>query len=115
MNCILISEIEKLGLNEVDLLALVTSTSYDVSFYANVDGRRIQSNTMVEEDLIDSATLTAFYEKVATIIRKDTSFDPDAMNIVQVGRNSEVSAFKMERNAHVYAIKKEWRNQVLNA
>ena len=39
MNSILISEIMKLGLNEVDLLALVTDTSYEVVFYANVGGR----------------------------------------------------------------------------
>lgn len=114
MNSILISEVANLGLNEVDLLALVTNTSYDVIFYANVDGRRIQSNAMAEEDLIDSAALQAFYEKIAKIIQTDASFDPSALNIVKVGRNCEVSASKKERNAHVYAIKKEWRNQVLN-
>lgn len=113
MNNILISEIEKLSLNEVDLLALVTDTSYDVSFYASVDGKRIQSNTMVEEGLIDSVILTAFYEKVATVIREDEGFDSSALNVVKVNRNSEVSMSKMERNTRVYAIKKEWRNLAL--
>jgi len=112
MNSILISEIEKLGLDGVDLLALVTDTSYDVTFYADVDGKRIQSNTMAEEGLLDSVKLMAFYEKVATAIREDEGFDPRALNVVKVNRNSEVSVSQMERNARVYAIKKEWRNEV---
>ena len=115
MNNMIISEIRKLGLGEVDLLALVTDTSYDVSFYANVDGKRIQSNTMVEEGLIDSVVLMAFYEKVATVIRMDEGFDPGALNVVKVNRNSEVSVSKMERNTRVYAIKKEWRNMAMNS
>ena len=115
MNNMIISEIRKLGLGEVDLLALVTDTSYDVSFYASVDGKRIQSNTMVEEGLIDSVVLMAFYEKVATVIRMDEGFDPGALNVVKVNRNSEVSVSKMERNTRVYAIKKEWRNMAMNS
>ena len=114
MNSILISEIEKLGLDGVDLLALVTDTSYDVTFYADVDGKRIQSNTMADEGLIDSVRLMVFYEKIATIIRAESSFDVSALNVVTVNRNFEVSISKMERNAHVYAIKKEWRNVAIN-
>lgn len=115
MNNMLISEIRKLGLTEVDLLALVTDTSYDVTFYADVDGKRIQSNTMAEEGLLDSVKLMAFYEKIATVIRTDSSFDANALNVVKVNRNSEVSMSRMERNAHVYAVKKEWRSVAINA
>ena len=115
MNGILISEIEKLGLDGVDLLALVTDTSYDVTFYADVDGKRIQSNTMAEEGLLDSVKLMAFYEKIATVIRAGSSFDASALNVVKVNRNSEVSMSRMERNAHVYAVKKEWRSVAINA
>ena len=115
MDSILISEIGKLGLNEVDLLALVTDTSYDVSFYANVDGKRIQSNTMAEEGLLDPVKLMAFYEKIAAVIRAASSFDASALNVVKVNRNSEVSISKMERNSRVYAIKKEWRNVAINS
>ena len=115
MNNMLISEIGKLGLNQVDLLALVTDTSYDVSFYADVDDKRIQSNTMAEEGLLDSVKLMAFYQKIATVIRADSSFDASALNVVKVNRNSEVSISKMERNSRVYAIKKEWRNVAINS
>jgi len=109
MNNKIISEIRELGLSEVDLLALVTDTSYDVVFYASVDGKRMQSNTMAEEGLLDTVKLMAFYGKVATAIREDEGFDPSSLNVVKVNRNSEVSMSKMERNTRVYAIKKEWR------
>jgi uncharacterized HAD superfamily protein len=114
MNNDLVSEIAELGLNEVDLLAVVTDTSYEVEFYASVDGKRMQSNAMAEEGLVDSNKLFAFYEKVATVIRAEASFDSGALNVVKVSRNGEVSMTKTARNAHIYAIQKEWRNQVLN-
>ena len=114
MNNNLVSEIAELGLNEVDLLALVTNTSYEVEFYASVDGKRMQSNAMAEDELVDSGNLLAFYERVAITIRADARFDSNALNVVKVNRDGEVSMTKTARNAHVYAIQKEWRKQVLN-
>lgn len=113
MNKLILSEVQGLGFTGIELLALVTNTSFDVVFYANVAGNFLQSNAMADQGLIDPVKLAAFYNRVATIIRSDANFDSTALNIVKVNRNNEVSVSTKERDSRVYAIKKEWRTAIL--
>ncbi len=113
MNKLILSEVQGLGFNGIELLALVTNTAFDVVFYANVAGNILQSNAMADQGLIDPVKLADFYNRVATIIRSDADFDSTALNIVKVNRNNEVSVSTKERDSRVYAIKKEWRATIL--
>ena len=42
-------KIEEKGLTDVELLALVTDSSYEVVFYANYNGKTRQSNDLAED------------------------------------------------------------------
>lgn len=112
MNNILM-EIAALGLANVKLLALVTDTSYDVVFYADVEGGMIQSNTLAEQGKVAPEKLAAFYEKIAECVRSDPSYDNSVMNVVKVDQDTGVTFSTKERDCRVYAVKKEWRNAVL--
>lgn len=109
----LVAVVEELGLKGVELLALVTQTSYDVVFYANVEGEKVQSNTLADQGGVDAILLADFYAKVAEIIRKDSAYDASKLNIVEVNPRCEVSVRKDAIDSRVYKIKKDWRSKVL--
>lgn len=108
----LFSEIDKLNLGKIDLLALVSKTSSEVVFYCDVNGKSIQSNNLIEEGLIDSVKLDTFYSSVTTIIRNDSKFKADKMNIVKINKNNDISFTYDETNCRIYGIKKEWKNNL---
>ena len=105
----LIDEINNLGLGNIELLALVTSTSYDVVFYATVNGKKYQSNALTEEGLFDILKMDNFYAQVASIIRNSADFDSNKMNIVSVSSASQIKWDYNERDCRVYQIKKNWK------
>ena len=47
-----ILKIEAKGLSDIELLALVTDTSYEVVFYAKYDGKMRQSNDLAEDGIL---------------------------------------------------------------
>lgn len=110
----LIDEIVKLNLGAIELLALVTSTSYEVVFYATVDGKKYQSNALTAEGLFDILKMDEFYSKVATIIRNASNFKSDSMNIVTVNSSATIKWVYAERNCRIYPIKKNWKNSFEN-
>lgn len=110
----LFTEIDNLGLNGVELLALVTGTSYDVVFYANVEGKMVQSNSLAGEGKIEMNHLADFYARVAEIIREDSAYDASALNVVKVDAQKNCSIDKEPINSRVYEIKKNWRLKVLS-
>ena len=110
----LIDEINNLGLGNIELLALVTSTSYDVVFYANINGKKYQSNALTEEGLFDILKMDEFYSKVATLVKNSPEFKDDGLNIVTVDASSTVKWEYAERNCRVYQKKKEWKNSLEN-
>lgn len=111
----LLAAIDDLGVKGVELLALVSDTSYDVVFYANVDGKKIQSNSLAENGAIELSRLADFYGKVAEIVRGDPTYDASALNVVSVDAQKHVSINKEAIDCRVYAIKKNWRAQVLGS
>ena len=110
----LIDEIVKLNLGSIELLALVTSTSYEVVFYATVNGKKYQSNALTAEGLFDILKMDEFYSKVATIIRNASNFKSDSMNIVTVNSSATIKWEYAERNCRIYPIKKNWKNSFEN-
>ena len=110
----LIDEIKNLGLGNLELLALVTSTSYDVVFYATINGKKYQSNALTEEGLFDILKIDKFYSNIATLIKNSSEFNEDSMNIVTVDASSDVKWEYAERNCRVYQIKKNWKSALFS-
>ena len=85
----IIAEIDKLNVGKIDLLAIVSKSSSEIVFYCDKNGRMIQSNNLIEEGLIDSVALDTFCSTITCIIRNDSKFREDKMNIVKVNRNNK--------------------------
>lgn len=109
-----IENLEKEGISNIDILALVTETSSEVVFYGEIQGRIYQSNNMIEENLIDSLKIENFYENIAKIIRNNEKFNNEKMNIIKINKEKIFELEIKEKDCKVYKIKKEWKNQILN-
>ena len=109
-----IENLEKKGISNIDMLALITKTSSEVIFYGEIQGKIYQSNNMVEENLIDSLEIETFYENITKIIKTDKEFREEKMNIIKVNREKVFSIEIEDNDCKVYRIKKEWRNGILN-
>ncbi len=108
----LIKSISSKGISSVKGLALVSDTSYEVIFYGIINGKTIQSNTMVEEDLIDSVFLDKIYNDIASCIKKTSDYDNNKLNIVEFNDNGIVSHKKENRDYSVYKVIKEWEKNI---
>lgn len=109
-----IENLEKKGISNIDMLALITKTSSEVIFYGEIQGKIYQSNNMVEENLIDLLEIETFYENITKIIKTDKEFREEKMNIIKVNRKKVFSIEIEDKDCKVYRIKKEWRNGILN-
>lgn len=107
-----IKKIEKIGIHNIDLLALVTDTSYEVVFYGIYNGERLQSNEMAEKGIIELDAVDSFYNKIAMIIRNGSSYDASKMNIIKCCNNGSIRISYNDKNCRVYRIKKEWKNSI---
>lgn len=102
-----IKEIEKKGISDVQLIALVSDTSSEVIFYGDVDGIRYQSNNMVEEGKADSDFVDGIYEDITALIRDDRIFDSSKMNIIKADADKCKVEYD-ERKCRTFRIIKEW-------
>ena len=109
-----IENLEKEGISDIDMLALITKTTSEIIFYGEIQGKIYQSNNMVEENLIDSLEIETFYENITKIIKTDKEFREEKMNIIIVNREKVFSREIEDKDCKVYRIKKEWRNGILN-
>ena len=109
-----IENLEKEGISNINMLALITKTTSEIIFYGEIQGKIYQSNNMVEENLIDSLEIETFYENITKIIKTDKEFREEKMNIIKVNRKKVFSIEIEDKDCKVYRIKKEWRNGILN-
>lgn len=107
----ILNEIKKLNLSDVRLLALITQTSYDVVFYALVDGKMQQSNALAESGKIDLLALDHFYETIFNIVKNDSEFNSAMLNIVTFSEKDGCRINYMPKDAKMYEIKKQWKTQ----
>lgn len=104
-------KIEEKGLTGVELLALVTDSSYEVVFYANYNGKVRQSNDLAEDGVLDLHFVEEIYSSVANAVRADKKFDPEKMNIIKAS-GDDVSVEYDDRNCRVYGLKKKWKESL---
>ena len=107
-----VNKLEKVGITNVEMLALVTNTSYEVVFYGNCNGQKLQSNDLVEKDLIDSMQLDQFYKSIAEVVRTDKRFDKEKMNVVKYYKDAVIDFIQEEKDCRVYSIKKDWKSSL---
>ena len=105
----ILDAIKSLKLNNINLLALVTDTSFEVVFYATVDNTYGQSNELAEAGKIDMLALDNFYRLVADCIRKSKSYKEDKLNIYKITPDLNSNFTYLEKNSRIYALKKEWK------
>jgi len=106
-----LEKIEAQGLKNVKLLALVSGTSYEVLFYADVDGKMCQSNDLAESGIISISFVEDLYETVANVVREDKKFDAAKMNIIKAS-DEKVTVEYDEKKCKIYSIKKKWKEEI---
>lgn len=106
-----INEFEKKGINDIQLLALVSETSAEVVFYGIVDGVRYQSNNMVEEGKIESDVIDGFYDEIVELVRTDKKFDSGKMNIIKAD-SDRCKVDYDEKKCKTFKIIKEWEKSL---
>ena len=106
-----IEKIEKKNLSDIELIALVTETSYEVIFYAKYNGKMRQSNDLAEDGVITLGFADEIYAEVAKIVREDKKYDSSKMNIVKASEDA-IKVEYDEKNCRVYGLKKKWKEEI---
>ena len=107
-----VKKITDMGISEIEMLALVSDTSYEVVFYGVCQGKTMQSNAMVEDDLMPADAMDTFYKEVAEEVRQNPKFAKEKINIVKYHKNGELNFTQDEKDCKVYSIKKEWKKSL---
>ena len=103
-----ILKIEAKGLSDIELLALVTDTSYEVVFYAKYDGKMRQSNDLAEDGILTLDIVDEIYAAVAKDLREDKKYDSSKMNIVKAS-GDDIAVEYDEKSCRTYGLKKNWK------
>ena len=103
-----ILKIEAKGLFDIELLALVTETSYEVVFYAKCDGKMRQSNDLAEDGILTLDFVVEIYAAIAKVVREDKKYDSNKMNIVKAS-GDDITVEYDEKNCRTYGLKKNWK------
>lgn len=100
------------GMAEIQLLAIVTESCYEVDFYALRDGELQQGNTLAEQGILNPHKLDQFYKKVADMIRENVNFQADKINIFSYKQGKKASLTYKQQGTSNYSIKKEWKKEI---
>lgn len=99
---------------EVELLALITSSSAEVIFYCKINNKVYQSNNLVEEGLYDGNKMDEFYQKMTAAIRQSEKFRSDMLNIVKIDKTNNISFQYVPQDCSSFKIKREWKNTLFS-
>lgn len=104
-----IKDMEEHGITNISAIALVSDTSSEVIFYGDVEGKRLQSNDLVEKGKVRPEVMDHFYDDITKAVRTSDWFKSDKMNIIKADRDS-VDVTYVEKQCRVYKIIKEWED-----
>lgn len=104
------------GSDKTVFFASITQTSYEVFFYAFIDGNPVQCYELAEEGKLDENELDTVFATIVDIIKESKLFNSDKNNITtiivdQSGVKMDVKYY--EKDARMYKIKKEWEQNNL--
>ncbi len=107
-----IRKFEENGVSDVELIALVSATSREVIFYCTMDGRRYQSNNLIEEGKLPASVVEGFYDEITELVRKDVRFKRDRLNIIMASAvRLKIDYYR--KNCSSYDIIKKWKKDLL--
>lgn len=92
--------------------ASVTETSYEVFFYAYIDGNPVQCFELAEQELLDENELDTVFADIVDVIKKSKVYQNDKNNIATITVDKSGVKMDMEyvdKNARMYGVKKEWK------
>ena len=104
----IIDKLTKNGISNIKGIAIITDTSSEIIFYGNINGERMQSNQMSEENYVSFELIDTFYDNFTNKIRTLSNFKNDKTNIITFN-DEGIETYKYEKlDCHNYLIKKEW-------
>lgn len=89
----------------------VGETSYEVFFYARIDGEVYQCFELAEQEKLDENELDVVFAEVVNVIRKSTAYSLSNKNIVTIEVDEtgiQMNVDYVDKDARMYGIKKEW-------
>lgn len=101
------------GSEKTTFFAAVGATSYEIFFYALIDGKQKQCFELAEQGLLDENELDSVFGAIADIIKDSKLFKTDKCNVATI--TIDRTGVKMdveyhEKDARMYKIKKEWED-----
>ena len=102
------------GSSKTVFFVSVTETSYEVFFYAFIDGSPIQCFELAEQNLLDENELDDVFANIVEVIKDSRVYQKDKNNIATI--TVDKAGIKMDmtyvdRDARMYGIKKEWKQK----
>ena len=102
------------GSSKTVFFASITETSYEVFFYAYIDGEPIQCFELAEHDMLDENELDTVFANIVDAIKESNLYQNDKNNIVTI--TVDKSGVKMdmeyvEKDARMYGVKKDWKQK----
>lgn len=105
------------GSSKTVFFASVTETSYEVFFYAFIDGNPVQCFELAEQNLLDENELDAVFANIVEIIKDAKVYQNDMNNIATITIDKSDVKLDMayvEKDARMYVVKKEWKADILS-
>ena len=109
-----VRQIIPMGSSKTVFFASVTETSYEVFFYAYIDGNPAQCFELAEQELLDENELDTVFADIVDVIKKSKVYQNDKNNIATITVDKSGVKMDMEyvdKNARMYGVKKEWKQQ----
>ena len=100
---------------DIRLLATVSKTMSQVTFYGTVNGKRYQSNDMIEKDLVNSLAVEAVYNEITKLIRQSQSLTDGKLGVLKYDKGDIISMEFVDNDYAYYKIRKNWVNEHYNS
>lgn len=97
--------------------AAVTETSYEVFFYAYIDGNPVQCFELAEQGMLDENELDIVFAYIVDIIKESEFYQNDKNNIATITVDKSGVKMDMEyikKDARIYGVKKKWKMNILS-
>lgn len=104
------------GSDKTVFFASITQTSYEVFFYAFINGKAVQCYELAEEGKLDENELDSVFAAIVDVVKESKLFHGDKNNIAtitidKVGVKMDMEYY--EKDARLYKIKKEWEQKIV--
>lgn len=102
------------GSDKTVFFVAISQTSYEVFFYAFIEGKPVQCFELAEQGSLDENQLDSVFESIVGIIKESKLFRSDKYNISTMTVDKAGVKMDMEyceNDVRMYKIKKEWEQK----